>query len=579
MILTRLISLFLLLNLIAPSMAATNLSSIECAPAQCLGGITAGEAGFLLAAPDRGYAGNQKVRQAFNQFSAQHNAELVFVTDQRMEPYLKDALFKLRDRNAQSIVVLPLFYSMSHPRLTLLRGMLKRINNEDGKLIYARSFGSGYLAVEMLIEHLKSKPFDESPALLLGHGGSSDKSFKLIERDLRRIADFALQDFENREIEIVVLPGDRTNPDYKTHEKKAWDAIEKLAVEVGVKDVFSLHMGAELDGMMAVDVWAESRLPKSMQLLEVKDNEVEFFSLWMHREANRYLSAEEAPLGIVFNAHGSDFHWNQAMRDAVEDLAKKYPVEFAFSMADPDDLSQAVARLEERGSRVIVIVRVFGMRASFRHATERLIGLDIDAPELCKTEDADDRHEGEVPPMRLRTNALVVTEGGLGNSPLFAKAMLDRANKLAVEKAKDTVILVAHGKGTDSANDQWLTVLASLAEQMKSMGGDEFKDIQYQTWQEDWKDKRGDRINAVVGMVEKANQDGGHAIVIPARTTGKGRAARFLNSVEFIAGEGFAPHPLFSQWVESQLKRGVETVAQTRHVWYPVLSAEQQINR
>lgn len=574
MILNRLIVILAMLAIVVPLHAETSRISMECTPAECLGGIATGKAGFLLAAPDRGYAGNQKVRMAFSQFSRRNNAELVFITDERMEPYLQNALQNLRNNNAQTIVVLPLFYSMSHPRLEQFRGMLNRINKENSDIIYARTFGNTYLAVEMLIERLKSVTFDEAPLLLLGHGAVSDKSLKRVERDLRRIADFALLDFEDRKIEVVVLPGDYNNEQYKDHEKNAWDRIEKLAIKLGVKNVVPLHMGAELDGMMAVNVWAESRLPKSMQLAEIVDNEIEFFSMWMHREANRYLSAEEAPLGIVFNAHGSDFHWNQGMREAVEGLATKYPIEFAFSMADPDDLRQAVARLEARGVGVIVVVRVFGMRASFRHATERLIGLDIDAPELCKTEEEDDLHDGEELPMRLRTNALVVTEGGLGNSPLFAKAMLDRANNLAIDKANDTVIVVAHGKGSDTANDQWLSVLASLVEQMKSMGGHEFKDIQYQTWQEDWEDKRGERINAVLGMVEKANQDGGHAIVMPARTTGKGRAERFLKSVEFIAGEGFAPHPLFSHWVESQLKRGAKTVTQTRHVWYPVLSSE-----
>lgn len=88
MILNRLIIILSLLNFFTPSFAATSRDSHGCLPAECLGGIAMDEAEFLLAAPDRGYAGNQKVRMAFSEFERKHNAELVFVTDKRMEPYL-----------------------------------------------------------------------------------------------------------------------------------------------------------------------------------------------------------------------------------------------------------------------------------------------------------------------------------------------------------------------------------------------------------------------------------------------------------------------------------------------------------
>lgn len=553
------------------AIATAASDTTNCLSADCLDGIANGKAAFLLVAPDRGYAGNQKIRKAFAGLDNKHNAELVFSTDERMEPYLQKTLQKFEQDAVDTVVVLPLFYSMSHPKLVLFRVMLKRLSKDSKEIIFARSFGNTYLAVEMLIERLKAANFDtNNPLLLLGHGGMSDKSFKLIHRDLRRISDLALKDFNDQKIEVVVLPGDERGESYAEQETKVMASIKELGQKQGIEKALPFHLGPELDGMMSVNSWMKYKLPKDIQLLEFEDNEVEFFSLWMQREANRYLSTEEAPLGIVFNAHGSDFHWNQGMRDAMDGLAKKYPMEFAFSMADSDDLRQAVARLEKRGAGVIVIVRVFGMRASFRHSIERLIGLDIDAPELCKTEEEDDKHDGELP-LRLRTTALVVTEGGLGDSDLFAKAMLEQANKLAIDKAKDTVILVAHGKGNDTANQQWLNVLESLTKKMKTMGGDEFKDINYQTWQEDWEDKRGERIDSVLKRVEEANKNGGNAIVIPARTTGKGRAEQFLKSVRFIGGEGFSQHPLFSKWVEQQLLRGVETVQQTRHVWYPAL--------
>ncbi len=558
--------------------SVANADLVDCVSIDCLGGIAYGEAGFLLVAPDRGYAGNQKVRKSFVQLEKKHNAELVFITDERMEPYLKKALNQL-NKKAKKIVVLPLFFSTAHPKLTSFRKMLTKLT-EEKDIIFARSFGNSYLAVEMLIERLKAMDLNEKndALVLVAHGADTDKTLKLMRRDFLRIADLALKDFSDKTIDVVVLPGDRYARDYRQRDEQAWAEIKKLGKTKGGGKAIPLHLGPELDGMMSVNSWVEDKLPKSMQIAKFDDNEVALFSLWMQREANRYLSSKEAPLGIVFNAHGSDFHWNQGMRDAVEELTQKYPVEFAFSMADADDLRQAVSRLENRGVGVIVVVRVFGMRASFRHSVERLIGLDIDAPELCKTEDEDDKHEGELP-KRLRTTALVVTEGGLGDSPLFARSMLEKAQQLSTNIANDTVIIVAHGKGSDTANQQWLNVLSSLVKQMKAMGGDKFKDIFYQTWQEDWEDKRGDRISAVLKMVNDANKEGGNAIIIPARTTGEGRAKSFLKDANYKAAKGFAPHPLFSIWIEQQLVRGAETVKQTRHVWYPALSKELELTR
>jgi hypothetical protein len=112
------------------------------------------------------------------------------------------------------------------------------------------------------------------------------------------------------------------------------------------------------------------------------------------------------------------------------------------------------------------------------------------------------------------------------------------------------------------------------------MSDGKFKDVKYQTWREDWEDKRGVRINAVKKMVKDAQQDGGTAIIIPARTTGEGPTKRFLgeasDEMNYIAGKGFAPHPLFPKWIKSQMQRGLETLEQTRHVWYPALAIPTQ---
>ncbi len=574
----------------AASMATTQSN---CELDECLVGITDAATGFLIAAPDRGYKGNQRIRIAFEQLKKNKKAELVFITDKRMEPYLQQALDNFKKNHVKNIIVLPVFYSKSHPKLTLLRQLLSKhetVNDADlykkvlssfeqkPKIIFARPFGNTYLAVEMMIERLSDINFDKNtPLLVLGHGGGTESELSAVKADIERIAKAAIKGVSNKAIKVVVLPSNRKSKTYQQQADLAWEKIKSLAGDENVQTVLPLHMGTELDGHMSLNAWTAQQLPSYLKMAKFKQNEVEFMSLWMQREANRYLGSKKAPLGIVFHAHGSDFHWNQGMRDAIEPLTKKIPVEFAFSMADPVDLSEAVQRLEARGVGNIVILRVFGMKNSFEKGIERLIGMDEDVSMTdAKTNDhAHMRHSMDMGSQkqktRLRTTSLVVTIGGLEDNNLFAKAMLSRALKLSKNPAKDTVIVVAHGKGSVKANGQWLEVLKSLTTKMKAAGGDQFKAIKYQTWQEDWDDQRKGRVAAIKEMVRDANKEGGQAIIIPARTTGKGRTAQFLKGETFIAGKGFAPHPLFNQWIEEQVRLGTQLIIESRYVDYPKL--------
>ena len=51
--------------------------------------------GFIVLAPDRGFVGNNQTREAFESFAADFEARLVFVTDERGEPYFRRAVQQL----------------------------------------------------------------------------------------------------------------------------------------------------------------------------------------------------------------------------------------------------------------------------------------------------------------------------------------------------------------------------------------------------------------------------------------------------------------------------------------------------
>lgn len=81
---------------------------------------------------------------------------------------------------------------------------------------------------------------------------------------------------------------------------------------------------------------------------------------------------------MVLLAYGADFNWNEQMREAAQLLMNRYQIEFVFSMADQSTIERAIRKLERRGAKAAIIVRIFVMEKSFRREIERMVGLDIE---------------------------------------------------------------------------------------------------------------------------------------------------------------------------------------------------------
>lgn len=72
---------------------------------------------------------------------------------------------------------------------------------------------------------------------------------------------------------------------------------------------------------------------------------------WVRRTATAYhpLSADE--VGVIAVPHGSDYNWNETMREGLAPLTDDYHVAEAFSMVDPVVIERAVRELEAAGKR------------------------------------------------------------------------------------------------------------------------------------------------------------------------------------------------------------------------------------
>lgn len=562
----------LLVTAVLPSMAHEHPKTRH-EPRPIIETAASAETGYIAVAADRGFQGNEEIRDAFDAFAAGRNAELVFATDERTRESLDAALSRLVQGGARRAVVLPVFLSAADPRWRLTRTLLEtdREKHTHLPISTARPFGESYFAVEALSDRLRSisNP-GEVQLIVAGYGADNPETRETLEHDWRRLVNAAAEGLQFAKSQVIVWY-DAKAPERELRRAEARGALTDAAKEAKRAVIVPFHLGRRLDGMMSFDAELKQALPAGAELLGADPGPEALLATWMTREANRHEALEPKDIGVIVLAHGSDHHWNETLRQAARPLEAQHPVEYVFSMADQPLIERAVRRLERRGARAAVIVRVFGLVSSFEEDIERMIGVDVEslASHTPHAEHADRKYaapshghghghgEASRPSARIRSSLVIVTVGGVEADSLFATALLDRARSLSRNPGSETVIVTAHGAGEDGRNEYWLRVLDQLTTQMRSAGVP-FRDVLYATWREDWPSKRGPWVAKVREMVEEARREGGRAIVIPARVNGQGPEREFLKGLDFELGSGFAPHPLFARWVEKQVASGVQ---------------------
>lgn len=537
--------------------------------------------GILVVAPDRGFMGNEETLDAFARVNHENKA-MVFVTDERSKTYLDNAVTDLKKRGARGMIVLPFFISDQRPVWRLAYSWLSNgICNKSFQCHLSKPFGQSYLAADVLEQTLLQITEPENKDLvLIGYGANDAETSKRMAEDWQRIFGWTDQGKKFRSVTTLIWIAD---------DDEQSKQLTQLAAESDTV-LLSFHLGKKLDSMMNFDASLRRSIPDGTDShLLTAEIDSDITGLWLQRETNRCLIRGQQDIGVIINAHGSDFIWNQTMRDALASLDSRYKIEYAFSMADRHTIETALSRLERRDVKGVVLVRVFGRKDSFQDSIEKMVGMDVEAEMThhhgqhsghdmaVRAVEPETTHQGQhsghdlagghgaeghsMMGGRIRTPLIVTSFGGLEDHPLFAEALLDRARRLSREPGKETIILVAHGAGGDSQNAAWMQILERLAGQMRLMGGDQFRAIKFATWREDWPGKREEWIARVRDMVGKARRDNGRAIVIPARTNSVGPEAEFLEGLDYVLGEGFAPNPLFARWVELQIREGVTALS------------------
>lgn len=513
--------------------------------------------GFLVIAPDRGFMGNEEIRNIHESFSQDYRSSLAFITPEETDRFLNEGIEKLTDEGATELIVIPMFLSAHHPLYKLAEERLNNSDLTDLPVEFTETMSQSYLSAEILsdrILELSENPAEES-LVIVATGASNENEKKGIRSDVENILHMNHGHFSFNSESIVVFDDGGGRSESAQNELN--ERLVSIRDEGFTPVVIPLDLTEKLDGMMSFSSRIRSKVANQNALYNGKDiTPHDNLELWLKKQANSYLPVTKENLGVIFMPHGSNYNWNRTMMDAISELHDEYMIEHAFSMGDPDLINNAVRKLEERGATAVTVLRIFSLESSFKEATEYTLGL------RNQMGHGGMMHGMGGPPQRVISSSRFYTTGGLEDSPLFAEALLDRVMGLSSDPEKETVILVGHGTRTEEGNTRWMNNLASITTHMEktaSEKGFNFRDFKYENWREDWPELRDERIANVREMVKIASENDGIAIVVPARTTRGGHAQRWLSDLEFKHnGEGFAPHPLFIEWVEGLIQESLD---------------------
>lgn len=511
--------------------------------------------GFLLIAPDRGFMGNQEVRDLFTEFNTDYKSSLVFITEKDTDRFLIEGINKLQNQSIEHIVVLPMFISDDQKLYKHAKERLGSLKSGFATIEYSDTMHESYLIAEILLDRIQEvSKVQHNESLILVASDTEAAAIESVEADLNNLLSLIEGRTHFKSQQVIALK--ERNGRGQDVQNRLENVLNNVAEEGLNPVVVIADMSQKLDGMMAFN----SALKPLMKKYNAAYNANDFtphhlVELWLRKKANEYTQITSENLGVVFMPHGADYNWNRTMMDAIADLHDKYMIDYAFSMGDAELTRRAVERLEKRGAKAITVLRIFSLEDSFKSGIEYAIGL----------KDNMGHHgmmHGMGMPGRVLSSNRFYTTGGLEDSPYFAEALLDRAIHLSDNPEDETVILVGHGTRTEKGNQRWLSNLESISNQMESLAkskGLNFKDFKFENWREDWPDLREERIQNVRDMVTEASEKNGTAIVIPARTTKGGHAQKWLAGLDFKHdGEGFAPHPLFTAWVESLIQESLD---------------------
>lgn len=525
--------------------------------------------GFLVVAPDRGYLGNQETNKLFEKFQRSYPASLALVGNMSGDhgpaytAYIKDAVEQLRSSNATSLVAIPLFLSEADPQLQSVRDIV-RTSAADLKVDWAPTMAESYLIGQILldrVEEISQSPQDER-LVLVGMGAHDEKSEQAIKEDLTRLLKYIKRYRSFQSSEVVVYYA--WNAEQRREKNKEVEAhITELAAKQGRTLIVPAFIGAKFTHMMAATNWMQRKFKKmnvAFQSAEVMPHSN--LLVWLKKTANQHAKVEPSEIGVVIMPHGSSQPYNDAVEKIIAPLTQRYQIELAYGMGDAAIIQDAVSRLEQRGVKKIVFGRMYGLVETMKPKTDYILGLS--------DEYLDELKEGRTLPRQIRSAAIFSTFGGYEEKANVAQVLHERIMEISQNPSEETVVLLAHGTGSDESNERWVSVMnANIQKLRQEPHCAKLKALKAMTVREDWPKLREKAVKEVREYIEESSKNG-RVLVVSNRLYGSGQYSKMLDGLDFeMNGEGFLS-PIITDWLDQSIQQVTEQLKG------PVRLAEQR---
>lgn len=515
--------------------------------------------GFLVVAPDRGFLGNQEVRSLVDEFKKSYTATLGLAgrdstgAGGEYAAYLMRAVQELKQAGATEIVAIPLFLSEADPLFKHVKPLLPTYTG-GLPIRWAQAMAHDYLISQIVLDRVEAlSEHPESERLIVVATGALDSaSEKAIKVDTEKLVGYVTRYKHFREAEAVVYyDREAENAEQRNQEIKA-RLLAQMAKQ-GRTLLVPAFIGPKFDHSMSLTSWLEDQFKQTRVAYKPEEllphpNAL----LWLKKTANRETPLTADQIGVVIMPHGSTQPWNDAVETTIQPLMAKYPIEMAYGMGDPHIIQNAVSRLEQRGIRRIVFVRMYALDHQMKPLTDYILGLSEHAP--SDGHGAGHEHSATAP-LQIRTAALFSTFGGYEQNPEIAQVFHKRIAELSKDPANETVLLLAHGEATDEDNDKRLAVIGKNIDQLRQDPHcAKLKMIKALTVREDWPKEREKAVAGVRATIEEASKHG-RVLVIANRLYGSGPYKKMLQGLTYEINEKGLVDPILTRWLEDGMTR------------------------
>ena len=513
--------------------------------------------GFMVIAEDRGFVGNNETVNLFNQFEREYLSSLVFVgrkydgIKSEYSEYIQKGISELDNKGVSEIVILPLFLSESNYILKMLRKNIPSYHFK-GDIRWNPTMSGSYLIAQILLDSVNklSKNPTEENLLFIGRGATDEKSEKLIKEELEQLVNYIKKRKTYKSVQVGVYYSYNADEKIrKTKDNEVDEMVIHAAAKTGRTLLVPFVIGPKYSHMMSFTHFVERRF-EDIDLIYHSDEILLHPNvlIWMKKAANAHIPiSNNNPIGVVVMPHGATKPYNDAIEKTIEPLKKKYQVEMAYGMGDSISLQNAISKLEGKGIKRIVFVRMYPSSDQFKEKTDYILGLDSRVPE---------QWDGLIP-SQVRTSAIINTFGGYEEDSLIAGIFLDRIKEVSKNPTEETIILLAHGGKNEQAEKLRNEKMDSHISWIQKQSNPPFKKIIGMTLREDWPDKRAKAVKKIKKVVKEGNSSG-KVIIISNRLYGSGPYNHFLKGLEFeMNSKGLAPHPNLTKWLEKGIEIAV----------------------